>query len=181
MVNVGCWAPFLALQEKLLSWAEHFQLIFFQQLDSFLSFSSNLFLSCLHFLAGHLLQPQALLPHEINFLHLLLLHILLVPNKFARHTCMSVFLVPRSFGFAIQFFPLRFLYQNEMISCHVLLAGGLLRGGKRQVPRHSSSKILALPATETELQFGEYLFKLHTCSPGRLQSLKEWNSDYQEL
>lgn len=67
-----------------------------------------------------------------------------------RHIFMPLFLVPHSPGFAIQFFLLSFLHRNEMISCHTLLAGGLLGRVERQVLGHSFShysKIVALPAT----------------------------------
>lgn len=48
--------------------------LFAFQLDPFspFSFSSKLFLSCLHFIARPLLQPHGFLAHESNFLHLLL-------------------------------------------------------------------------------------------------------------
>lgn len=67
-----------------------------------------------------------------------------------RHVFLPLFLVPHSPGFAIQFFLLSFPHWNEMISCHMLLAGGLLGRVERQVLGHSFShysKILALPAT----------------------------------
>lgn len=67
-----------------------------------------------------------------------------------RHIFMPLFLMPHSPGFAIQFFLLSFLHWNEMISCHTLLAGGLLGRVERQVLGHSFShysKILSLPAT----------------------------------
>lgn len=53
------------------------------QLNAFFSFSAKLFLSCLHFLANHLLQSQSLLPHKSYFLSVLLPSLLPVCNIFA--------------------------------------------------------------------------------------------------